>query len=417
MNPWERLAAAAGMADPAWLALTVPGLLAGVTLAAAMAARRQARTLAGLALVNAMGLLASTRGAPDGWMALAACATLALCALLARQGASRRRLAAALAAACLAGLAWMLPPRLAPAGLAAVISALAQAACVILLAAHASRTGRRGAPGARHARGQAQAPSEAAQLRELLAAHRHAAALLAHELRGPLATLGAASQSLELALAGTGEEIDARLACMRRAICRLDELAGKFVTHERLARRMIDPQQEAVDLASLAHEVVAAMQPDTAHVLHIVPGAPAHGWCDRALCAEVLRNLIHNAVKYSPADQPVTIAFGRAPDGAVWISVADQGPGIAAEDLARVFDADYRGTPHRETRGTGQGLYLSRQICLRQGGNLEVDSTPGRGAGTAAPPVSPRRNPDRRMRRARLRMMEASSSRSTGLVT
>lgn len=228
--------------------------------------------------------------------------------------------------------------------------------------------------------GPAQAPSEAAQLRELLAAHRHAAALLAHELRGPLATLGAASQSLELALAGTGEEIDAPLARMRRAICRLDELAGKFVTHERLARRMIDPQHEAVDLASLAHEVVAAMQPDTAHVLHIVPGAPAHGWCDRALCAEVLRNLIHNAVKYSPADQPVTIAFGRAPDGAVWISVADQGPGIAAEDLARVFDADYRGTPHRETRGTGQGLYLSRQICLRQGGNLEVDSTPGRGA-------------------------------------
>ena len=55
MNPWERLAAAAGMADPAWLALTVPGLLAGVTLAAAMAARRQARTLAGLALTNEIG--------------------------------------------------------------------------------------------------------------------------------------------------------------------------------------------------------------------------------------------------------------------------------------------------------------------------------------------------------------------------
>ena len=221
---------------------------------------------------------------------------------------------------------------------------------------------------------------DAAQLRDLLQAQRQAMALLAHELRGPLATLSAAAQSLEFALAGSGEDVDLRLARMRRSVARVDELAEQFMRREHLAARMLQPLREPVDLAQLARELVQAMQPDAAHRLVVAPQAQATGWCDRALCAEVLRNLIQNAIKYSPADQPVEIDAGSGPAGSVWISVADRGPGIGQAERERVFQPSYRGAAHRETRGTGQGLYLARQLCERQGGTLEVDGAPGQGA-------------------------------------
>jgi len=376
MNAWSALAASAGPAYPSALAAMAQALLAGIALASAAAAgRRGAGVLAGIALLEGLRLLAAALGAPAWSHGAAAGLALVLCAVLAgRQGRPGVRLAAALAATYLAGMAALMPG-----GIAAAVAALADACRAALLLAAALRPGAPATRGHRPPDSGEQA-DDVDQLRERLEAHRQAVALLSHELRGPLATLAAAAQSLEFALAGSGEETDARLARMRRSVARVHELAEQFMQRERLAQRMLRPQHEVVDLAALARDIVDALQPDAAHPLQVTPTASAVGWCDPALCAEVLRNLVHNAIKYSPADQPVTIDAGSTPDGNVWVSVTDHGPGIAADDLEQVFQPSYRAAAHRETRGTGHGLYLAQRMCLRQGGSLAVDSAVGRGA-------------------------------------
>jgi signal transduction histidine kinase len=217
-------------------------------------------------------------------------------------------------------------------------------------------------------------------------------ALLSHEMRSPVATISAAVQSLEMVLEGSDEQIDSRLQRIGRAIARISELMDQLLVQESAYDEAVAPRHEVVDLARLAADVVASIQHDVAHRLRLEAPAPSPAWCDGPLTGVVLRNLIHNAVKYSPADQPITIQVGTltAPgERTAWIAVADRGPGIEKEDQTRIFDPHFRRAAHRETKGLGLGLYLVRKICERQGGTLTVESEPGKGARfTIALPVS-----------------------------
>jgi signal transduction histidine kinase len=95
-------------------------------------------------------------------------------------------------------------------------------------------------------------------------------------------------------------------------------------------------------------------------------------------------NLLSNAVRLAPDNSTVTIATGRAADW-LWVAVADEGPGIAAEDLPRVFDRFWRGAgpaaggAGRERR-TGLGLAIVRQIVESHGGHVAAFSELGRGS-------------------------------------
>jgi signal transduction histidine kinase len=96
----------------------------------------------------------------------------------------------------------------------------------------------------------------------------------------------------------------------------------------------------------------------------------------------VVRNLIHNAIKYSPANEPVRIETGHTRIGETpmtWAAVVDRGPGIGEEEQARIFEPRFRRSAHRETQGMGIGLYLARRICQSQGGTLTVQSQVGVG--------------------------------------
>ncbi|HTS15180.1 MAG TPA: ATP-binding protein [Candidatus Sulfotelmatobacter sp.] len=96
---------------------------------------------------------------------------------------------------------------------------------------------------------------------------------------------------------------------------------------------------------------------------------------------QVLLNLIHNALKFSPAGTTVT-AGARATPGEVEVSVADQGPGIATQDQARIFERFYKvdRARVRGMGGTGLGLAIARHIVEDHGGRLALDSEEGRGA-------------------------------------
>ena len=113
------------------------------------------------------------------------------------------------------------------------------------------------------------------------------------------------------------------------------------------------------------------------------PGAPAlHA--DRDAVDRMLKNLISNAVKYSPSGGRVSLTAGPADDraGMLELAVEDDGVGIPARDLSRIFDKYVRiSSPETATvRGLGLGLTLVRALAEAHGGCVEVESLPGKGS-------------------------------------
>ena len=101
---------------------------------------------------------------------------------------------------------------------------------------------------------------------------------------------------------------------------------------------------------------------------------------DEDRLAQVLSNLISNAIKYSPSGGEITIR-GQVHPQQVVVCVSDQGPGIAAGDIPYIFDRFYRAQEaSRTTKGAGLGLYLARAVVEAHGGRIWVDSKSGEGA-------------------------------------
>jgi signal transduction histidine kinase len=112
--------------------------------------------------------------------------------------------------------------------------------------------------------------------------------------------------------------------------------------------------------------------------LHIPDGLAM--LADEAAFHEVLTNIVDNAVKFSPADRRIIISVTRV-DGAVDISVADEGNGIAPEEQARIFDAFYQSPHNKESRrGIGLGLTIAKRLTELQDGQLAVVSEVGLGS-------------------------------------
>lgn len=101
---------------------------------------------------------------------------------------------------------------------------------------------------------------------------------------------------------------------------------------------------------------------------------------DERYVRRILQNLLENAVKYAGDEGPIEVAV-EAADGGANLRVRDHGPGIPWEAQARVFDRFYRQETAAGRRpGLGLGLFLSRQLALRLGGRLTLQSVPGDGA-------------------------------------
>jgi two-component system sensor histidine kinase TctE len=191
----------------------------------------------------------------------------------------------------------------------------------------------------------------------------------AHELRTPLAILRARIDGLEEGASKTGLTKDVER--MTRLVNQL-LLAGRLEMHP-------PPLDSPVDLAEVARETVARLEileasKDHELILHL-PRHPVIIKGDAESIGDALRNLIDNAVAYSPTGLPVYVAV--TPDGAV--EVRDRGPGVPAEHRQQIFDPFWRA---RKSDGEGAGLGLSivRSIVARHGGKLEVSDNPPGGA-------------------------------------
>ncbi|MFL5277832.1 MAG: ATP-binding protein, partial [Myxococcales bacterium] len=201
--------------------------------------------------------------------------------------------------------------------------------------------------------------------------------IAAHELRTPLTALLLQLQSLEKAT--TYREGFA--AAPLRSARRLAGLVEMLLDVSRIATGRLELAKEEVDLVQLARDAIDRYSDEAKRVgsfISLEGAAVVRGRWDAMRLEQVFANLLGNALKYA-AGSKVTIRVA-ASDGEVKVEVADRGPGIAAEDAARVFGRFERAAPARHYGGLGLGLYIARQVVEAHGGTIEVRETPGGGA-------------------------------------
>lgn len=200
---------------------------------------------------------------------------------------------------------------------------------------------------------------------------------VAHELRTPLTTL---QGHLEALRDGVLAPDPAMLASLHDEAARLGRLVADLESLARAEAAALSLERARLDFAGVARDVAGeladafrakgvALELDLAAV-------PVDGDVDRL--AQVARNLLANALKFTPASGRVRVATGRDGPGA-FLEVADTGPGIAPEDLPHVFERFWRGRDAAGVPGSGIGLTVARELARAHGGDIAVASERGRG--------------------------------------
>ena len=206
---------------------------------------------------------------------------------------------------------------------------------------------------------------------------------VSHELRRPITSLKAMAEALE---EGALDDRDVARDFVHRMQQEIDGLAQ--LTNELLTLTRIESGAETLTLASQAPADLLAdcarrMGPLAARAevaLLVEPGEAPPVRADGERVAQVLANLVHNAVKFTPLGGSVRLSATRE-DGFVAFSVADTGVGIERGDLERVFERFYKADKSRSGGGTGLGLAIAKHIVQAHGGRIEARSDgPGRGA-------------------------------------
>jgi signal transduction histidine kinase len=227
-------------------------------------------------------------------------------------------------------------------------------------------------------------------------------------LEGRAARGGGAAADQDV-LARIGEQADRMLG-----------LVEQFLDLQRIETGLMPLEQSRFDLADLARRLVQSTQvTTTAHQLSVAAARPVYVRADRRRIEQVLQNLLDNAIKYSPEGGPIVVRVASGPTppaplplregggsgvggagaplpsegrgaGGVRslpgemaiVRVEDRGIGIGTETARRVFERFYQAgsVPVRGHVGLGLGLYISREIVTRHGGEMGVDSTVGQGS-------------------------------------
>ncbi|MEL4356383.1 MULTISPECIES: sensor histidine kinase [unclassified Luteococcus] len=204
----------------------------------------------------------------------------------------------------------------------------------------------------------------------------------AHELRTPLTV---ANGYLEAMVDGVLPADAERLSLVQEELRRVTRLGGDLSALSRAEEGRLELHPVECRLDELAARVADRLRPqaDDAGVALVVAVAPTSGRVDPDRLAQVLTNLVGNALRATPAGGRITVTCH--PDetearGAV-LSVADTGVGLAAADLERIFERFYRAGEARPDGGTGIGLTIARGIVEAHGGTLTATSDgPGKGA-------------------------------------
>lgn len=226
------------------------------------------------------------------------------------------------------------------------------------------------------------------RLQELMAAVRRVTDDVAHDLRTPLSRL---RQRLEAA--ATGRDADARGA-VASAIEECDRILGVFEALLRIAQvegggtRASFRRFDLSGVVEAVAEVYGPAAEERRQTLEarVAPGVSA--WGDRELVAQMLANLVENAVRHGREGGRVEVALERSPGGGAAVTVADDGAGVPAAERERVFRRFHRLDAARSSPGTGLGLALAKAVADLHGmGIALLDNAPGLRAAVSVPPL------------------------------
>ncbi|WP_316014218.1 sensor histidine kinase [Roseobacter sp. HKCCA0434] len=209
----------------------------------------------------------------------------------------------------------------------------------------------------------------------------------AHRVRTPLATV---RTQAEIALRATDDPEDrTRLRRIIRAVDESSRSAGQLLDHATVAYRAEHLARDEVDLAALASRAAAALDPTAAmkDIAITLETAPATVRGDAVLLDNALRNVLDNAVKYSPEDTTVTLRTATT-DGLALVTVTDEGPGLGDGPVMELTERFRRGPGTEGIVGSGLGLTIADEVMRAHGGRLELDCNEG-GTGTCVSLVLP----------------------------
>ncbi|MGP3698216.1 HAMP domain-containing sensor histidine kinase [Rhodobacter sp. NSM] len=217
----------------------------------------------------------------------------------------------------------------------------------------------------------------AARLQELSEGRQRLFHDISHEIRSPLARLRAAVELIE----SDPRRCASMLSQMETDIRRLDQLIEEILTLARYERAEAPLRIETIDLVELIEPIVAdaAFEGHDRSVSVEIEGAetlPIRG--DAELLYRSFENIIRNALKYSTEHGRIVVRVVRANDSAI-IEVEDEGPGVAEEDLPRLFTPFVRVGPPNETAGVGLGLAIAYRAIALHGGQVTAANRPGGG--------------------------------------
>ena len=210
-------------------------------------------------------------------------------------------------------------------------------------------------------------------------------AMLAHELRNPLAPISNAVKALRLG-ATDPVTLNAASAVLERQVNQMGRLVDDLLDMSRITRGKIELRRERVELAPIveqAVEAVGAQYRTFGHDLRVsVPPGPIYLDADPARLAQVVSNLLNNAAKFTDPEGHISLTVDREGEE-VTILVRDNGIGIASEHLAHVFEmfAQLDTSLERSRDGLGIGLTLVKTLVEMHGGTISVHSE-GIGRGT-----------------------------------
>jgi two-component system sensor histidine kinase KdpD len=205
---------------------------------------------------------------------------------------------------------------------------------------------------------------------------------IAHEFKTPLTTIKASTTALLSDKPPKPEQQREYISLVDEEADRLSGLVSEAIQMARIEAGQVRLQLEETPVTELLENVLTKMKSavdDRKVEIDAPPDLPPVK-VDREMMELTFRQLIDNAVKYSPPGSPIAIS-AVAEDGQVVTRVRDQGRGIASADLTRIFQKFYRGKELRnQVPGAGLGLAIARAVVIAHGGTIWAESKPGEGS-------------------------------------
>jgi two-component system phosphate regulon sensor histidine kinase PhoR len=221
------------------------------------------------------------------------------------------------------------------------------------------------------------------ELRDLQTMRRELVGNISHELRTPLATIKAIVETIQDGAIDDKEAAKKFLAGVSDEVDRMTQMVAELTELSRIETGKAELKLETVNLSLIIEDVTARLNPyaksQRVALLSELPANLPPVRADNERIRQVVTNLAHNAIKFTPSGGKVVISAKSERDSVV-VNVSDTGIGISKEDLPHVFERFYKADKARAGGGTGLGLAIAKHIVQAHGGNIWAQSEEGKGS-------------------------------------